>query len=160
MADQAISVHCRTITGKHYVKRHYFGSDHRYRFGLLFLIHTMKLIKLTPHTDDRNSCTVNALSTATDMPWHEAQAIMAKYGRRRNRGVATSIVNRVYKDVLGIECTVPDSRPTLAQFVRANPKGKFIVRVAGHVFVVKNGKQYDTFLNGARKRVRGYWPVK
>jgi hypothetical protein len=93
------------------------------------------------------------------MPWHEAQAILAKYGRRRNKGLACTIVNRVYKDVLGVECTVFNDRPTLAQFVRANPKGKFIVRVARHVFVIKNGKQHDTFLNGARKRVHAYWAL-
>ena len=122
----------------------------------------MKLIKLTPNTDDRNSCTVNALSTATNMPWYEAQALLTKYGRQRNKGMAWYPLLKAYNETLKTEYVMFWSweKPTLAQFARNNPKGKFIVRVSGHVLVVEDGVQHDTFLNGARRRVLGYWPVK
>ena len=114
---------------------------------------------------DRNDCTVRALAIASGIPYAAAHALLKAHGRKQGKGVLTAVVIDAFKDHLGDYVrTSPfmSERPTVASFLRDQPKGTFVVAVRGHVFAVIDGVQHDNGegLYKPRCRVKGFWPAK
>ena len=49
-------------------------------------------------------------------------------------------------------------RPTVDEFAKSHPQGRFIVKVAHHVVAVVDGKYYDTWDSG-KKPLYGYYEL-
>jgi hypothetical protein len=114
------------------------------------------------HVTEARDCTVRALAHMADMPYSEAHATMAAFGRKPRRGVPRADVIKAYASK-GLLYIKREDRPTLAQFMRGDGAKykRIIINKSGHVFTVINGTQLDTAKCGPRTRVHGYYvPAK
>jgi hypothetical protein len=107
--------------------------------------------------NEANDCTVRALAAVNGMTYEEAHAAMAAAGRVARRGLRLDALRAVYAAQGGGGYVNRGDRPTLASFMREQGPGRYVVLVKGHVFALVDHVQYDLNLNGARKRVWGFW---
>ena len=110
------------------------------------------------HNTEARDCTVRALAHMLDMPYSEAHAIMAAFGRKPRRGVPRMDVIRAYASK-GLIYIKRNDRPTLAQFMREDGAmhERIVINKIGHVFAMINGTQLDLGKCGPRTRVQGYY---
>ena len=114
------------------------------------------------HNTEARDCTVRALAHVADLPYSEAHATMAAFGRKNRRGVPRAQVVAAYK-TKGLTFIQRNDRPTLAQFMRADgaTHERLVISLGGHVFAIINGTQLDLGKCGPRTRVLGYYvPAK
>ena len=114
------------------------------------------------HNTEARDCTVRALAHVADLPYNEAHATMAAFGRKNRRGVPRAQVVAAYK-TKGLTFIQRNDRPTLAQFMRADGAmhERMVISMRGHVFAIINGTQLDLGKCGPRTRVLGYYvPAK
>lgn len=108
---------------------------------------------------ERKDCTVHATAIAAQIPYFEAHALLARFGRKPRKGISyASFVTmlKVQHITIGeyrVERVTLDRPVTLSQFLRDFPKGRFVVRRLGHVFAVIDGQQFDTMPNGMRVKL-------
>lgn len=113
----------------------------------------------------KNDCTVRAIALACEIPYDQAYDVLKKAGRKSNQGFEFSgfikkqpCINgkrlqwRPFQAVKGQPRMKPET------FIQQFPKGKFILSIAGHVSVVINGINHDTFEQWGRC-VYGVWEV-
>jgi hypothetical protein len=103
---------------------------------------------------------VRALATATNMAYDKAWEVLKEHGRRARSGVRITPLKNAYRAAMNADYIAMPSKPTLNQFTQDHNTGTLIVRLKDHVFVLRDGVQYDMEMNGARRRVLGYWLVK
>ncbi len=117
--------------------------------------------------DDFLDCTVRALAIAGAVDYETAYLLMEQAGRKprcvANIGPGLEEYKKEGFGKAGWEALLWP-HPTLAQFTKAHPRGRYIVRVRctpriGHLFAVIDGVQHDTFPNGGRKRVLSAWQI-
>lgn len=107
---------------------------------------------------ERRDCSVRALAIALGIPYREAHESFRIAGRRHGEGTPLVISAWVHKRH-GME-TMRPFRPTLAQFLRENPKGRFVVHRRGHAFAIIDGVVHDWERGtGARSRIQNAWRV-
>jgi hypothetical protein len=110
------------------------------------------------HVTEAKDCTVRALAHMADLPYSEAHATMAAFGRKPRKGVMRPDVIKAYasKGLLFIQ---RNDRPTLAQFMREDGArhDRMVISMRGHVFAIINGTQLDLGKCGPRTRVQGYY---
>lgn len=115
---------------------------------------------------ESNDCTVRALATVTGLPYEKAHAILANFGRQRNKGVVMAqFMHEAWRGIIsGLEAfkvqILPYDGLTVERFLRRNPKGRYLVSIRQHVFAVIDGKAYDTGLSRSRSRVDGLWKIE
>jgi hypothetical protein len=117
---------------------------------------------------ERKDCSVRALAVATGMGYAKAHAHFEREGRRFGRGTSFCTTATVH-DSLGLKLVplagnailpMPRYRPTLAQFLRKHPRGRFVLHRSGHAFAVIDGVVHDWATGtGARTRVWAAWQV-
>ena len=114
------------------------------------------------HNSEARDCTVRALAHVLDMPYSEAHATMAAFGRKNRRGVPRMQVVAAYESK-GLTYIRRTDRPTLAQFMREDgaKHERLVINKSGHVFAIISGTQLDLGKCGPRTRVQGYYvPAK
>jgi hypothetical protein len=114
------------------------------------------------HPNEARDCTVRALAHIADMPYSEAHATMAAFGRKNRRGVPRMQVVAAYESK-GLTYIRRTDRPTLAQFMREDgaKHERLVINKSGHVFAIISGTQLDLGKCGPRTRVQGYYvPTK
>ena len=96
---------------------------------------------------DRRDCCVRSFSIVLEKPYSEVHAVCAKYGRRKNSGMYDVQQRDVAKEygmtpvkVYGIS---PNGNPTVLQFIKAFPKGRYYVARSGHAFAIIDGVIHD-----------------
>jgi hypothetical protein len=139
---------------------------------------------------DTNNCTVRALANATGMPMKDAEDLLAKYGRERNKGTwgfhsayleaglsligvygTTKQARNVYHyAVFGEKAPLRDSYAsylelnkkgcTLGRFIQENQEGSYIVLVKGHALALVDGEVIDSHPTSAAKSVTMAYKVK
>jgi hypothetical protein len=111
--------------------------------------------------NERNDCTVRALSISTSQPYHDCYMLLASFGRKPNKGINIKNFFKNNKAILGhIFKKMPFRKPiTLYKFVRQYPLGTFYVRIRGHVFVVKDGVAIDMMKPKTYCRITDAWSV-
>lgn len=120
--------------------------------------------------NDRNCCTVVALSNVTGISFAEAQAIAKAAGRRRNRGFSTvKLIAEARRRGFNFEVTIGATgivndayrgqTVSIARFCREHPVGRFLVRRSGHAFTVIDGVVEDRFHNKPLCRITHAWQL-
>ena len=102
-----------------------------------------------PMLNNIEDCSIRALSVAENISWDEAYRILSDYARKR--GLMLSSVMSIeqflddnYNRVCNYDMTVQD-------FIEENPYGTYLITMPGHITVVKDGINYDTFSTLKRK---------
>lgn len=102
-------------------------------------------------------CTVRALALARNISYDKAHSILEragrKYGKRFN--MYEWLLKRDWAKVKEFKATRYE-RTTITKFCNTHKIGIWIVRIYGHVFMVKNGVRYDTLDNGNTNRCLVY----
>jgi hypothetical protein len=112
--------------------------------------------------NERNACTVMAVSNACAVPYDEAHVALEEVGARRRTSLRLPHIHAYrYGGLLGHRVTHVDAEwRTLAQVVRDFPRGTFILRKRGHVFTMRDGWVIDYAPNGARTRITDIWYIE
>lgn len=99
--------------------------------------------------DETNDCVVRALALFNGISYADAHALLKQAGRKDRRGAYF----HQYGDLFYGNWNRPAPQvSTVGRLTKKFPKGKIAVQVRGHIFVLEDGVQRDTFLN--RKAVR------
>lgn len=104
----------------------------------------------------RNDCVIRACALLTGRPYLEIHNAFKALGRRTNCGTKFNLIAEVIRRPLQ---DLRKQKPTLAYFLATHPTGTYGVAIAGHMFVVKDGKILDLFLPGMRCRVKYIWTM-
>lgn len=106
---------------------------------------------------EENDCSVRALSNVSALSYEEAHALIGeRCGRKRGKGPEAY----AYRDLLDSMATrLPyDSLVrTLAAFIKAHPRGVFLVWIRGHALALIDGAIVDTGYCGRRNRLEYAW---
>jgi hypothetical protein len=105
-------------------------------------------------------CTVVALAIVSDLPYSIVHDMLARAGRKDcHKFALTSYMLDL--DTMGqyvIErIQMPQSYLTLAKLRKDFPKGRFLVRIRAHCFVMIDGKIIDRVPNGGNCLIRAIW---
>ena len=96
-----------------------------------------------PMLNDIEDCTIRALSVAEDISWDEAYKKLSDYARKK--GLMLSSVKSVENyldDHYYRECNYDIK---VGEIIEEHPVGTYIITMDGHITVLKNGINYDTF---------------
>ena len=114
----------------------------------------------TPGTaNETQDCVVRSLALVTGVEYDEVHAICAANGRENRRPTKDPAVLATARQ-MGLEVVWPSGRPTLAAFIRANPRGSFVLIRRGHAFVLINGTAHDWKDGGTGPRSRIRYALK
>lgn len=102
-----------------------------------------------PMLNDIEDCSIRALSVAEDISWDKAYRILSDYARKRGLMLSSVIsieefLDDNYNRVCNYDMTVQD-------FIVRHPYGTYLITMPGHITVVKDGINYDTFSTLNRK---------
>ena len=108
-----------------------------------------------------SDCVARAISIATGLSWCQVIREITELGITLG-----SVFNdkKVYEAWLHKKGWVKMKQPrklnntkyTLTEFMKKQPKGRFLVKLAHHLTFVEDGKVYDTW-NCTKKTVGNYW---
>lgn len=121
---------------------------------------------------ETNDCTVRALVNFTRLSFDQCLDITSYHGRQYRKGMLQSDTVRCYQS-LGLKFTPFESLQvngshgktlyTVKMFIeKFCQSGKFILRIRGHVFCVKDGIIYDSFTHKEyyqKNLVIGVWTI-
>ena len=133
------------------------------------------------YPNEKNDCTVRTIVHACQVPYKEAHQFMARYSGRQNRHSANlhTTVCRLESAVkvllLGPALTNGQhcmdfshpvgyqfhrrQHPTLNQFVKDHPQGRYIVTTHGHALAIIDGIVHDTFRPKIKAKVLTVWKI-
>jgi len=95
---------------------------------------------------DKDNCTIRAFAIAFGMPYKDAHFMGELAGRPHGEGYwMYKIMDKARE--FGYQSEELDDYGTLAQFLKKNPRGRFICVKSGHAFAVIEGKIYDEVTN-------------
>jgi len=100
-------------------------------------------------TKERADCTVRAAAHAMGIDYASAHALLKKHGRKSKCGCKWKLM----APVLGFEIVPELSCRQLKSILPEMEHGRFVVRMAHHVFAVVDGNIYDHRIRGGGTRV-------
>lgn len=109
---------------------------------------------------DLGDCSVRAISKALNVTWERAYMLLVKNGftmadmPTSNIVIGATLRQYGFKGRLILD-TCPDCY-TVADFIRDNPKGTYVLFSKDHVATVIDGVLYDSY-NSLRKTVEYVW---
>lgn len=111
--------------------------------------------------NERNDCTVRALTISTGKPYWECYNVLAKFGRKPNKGTNIRKFFKNNKTVFNFWFKKLRFRKqiTLNKFIKKYPVGTYYVRISRHVFVVKDGVAIDAVRPKTYCRITDAWEV-
>lgn len=112
---------------------------------------------------ERNDCTIRAIMECLNIRYEEAHKLVTESGcrPRPRKGTYTSamMARTPYFRERFESHSLNNRNVTVAQFLRENPKGTFLVIVTKHAFAIKDGIVID-FTIKPKQRVRIAWKLK
>lgn len=118
----------------------------------------MQFIKANPRSieTESNDCSVRATSLALNKPYNEVHKAFAKHGRMAGKGVTIimllAVLKELTKDTVKIVSSELIRRESVARFIKANPKGRYVICKRGHAFAIIDGVAHDAHENGCGSR--------
>jgi len=107
-----------------------------------------------PNGFDVEDCTIRALSTVLDIPWHKAYDMLSISAR--NLGLMMNSVEAVEIFLDERFDRVPIKESTVGQFIKNHPRGRFLIVMPGHITSLVDGINWDTFDSG-KKPIWSAW---
>ena len=120
-------------------------------------------------TGEKDDCVVRAFSIVLDRPYNEVHSTCEKHGRKFAHGTSGNIQRTVAQEYGMVEVTWKELRalsssalyPTVLQFLKAFPKGRYYVCRDGHAFAIIDGVIHDWARGtGIRSRIIRCFKVK
>lgn len=110
-----------------------------------------------PNNSNIDDCTIRALSVAEGITWDEAYDLLSESAR--DLGLMMSSVEAI-EEFLDVRYDrVPIYEKKVGEFIKNHKRGVFLITMPGHITVLKNGINYDTF-NSKDRPIWNAWEVK
>lgn len=123
-----------------------------------------KISSTDEYKKDNNACTVVTLSVIADIPFDEAQAVMAAKGRKFRRGMYRNDWLPTFRTFCDLESFRDYEGRAVSVFMREEKRlienNTIVIQVKGHVFAVQNGVIEDWMDATRRHRIVKMWIVK
>jgi hypothetical protein len=104
-------------------------------------------------------CSVRAVAFGCSVSYDRAHQALAKFGRKRRRGVRFhKVAQPVFKE-LGVEGRCVRRSGSLAKLLRDFSEGILVVRVRGHIFAIANGSVVDDSPEKAGRHINQAWLI-
>lgn len=100
----------------------------------------------------RGNCVIKGVAAIEHTPYDEVRARFRTFTRR---GVTYSEIYTYFNDKVGYK-HIGQSHPTVMSFAKANPKGRFVILVRGHLTSVIDGVIMDD-IPSERTRIKDVW---
>lgn len=120
---------------------------------------------INPKNKKTTDCVIRAICNALNQKWEDTYLEMAQFCIKKGYMLNDKKGFKVYLKQKGYEMEkMPrredNTRYTIKEFVEelARPNKTYIISVANHLTIVKNGILYDTW-DCSRKSVGNYWVV-
>lgn len=110
-----------------------------------------------PNKSNIEDCTIRALSVAEGISWDEAYELLSDSARKL--GLMQSDVKAIEEYLNLRYIRIPIYEDTVGEFIKNHPKGVFLITMPGHITVLKNGINYDTF-DSSNRIIWNAWLVK
>ena len=108
-----------------------------------------RYMNMNPKGNDVDDCTVRAISVAEGISWDEAYDKLSNSARRLGLMMSSVPAIDYYLDKRYIR--IDTDVDTVGEFIKEHPRGTYLITMPGHITVLKNGVNYDTFNCGNRK---------
>ena len=102
-----------------------------------------KYMNMNPEGKDIEDCTVRAISVAEGISWDRAYDKLSDSAR--DMGLMMSSVEAIEEYLDERYKRIPFYTRTVGEFIDTHPRGTYLITMANHITVVKNGINYDTF---------------
>lgn len=102
-------------------------------------------------------CTIRALSVAEGISWDEAYNVLSNSARKY--GLMQSDVKAIEQFLDLKYDSVPIYEDTVGEFIKNHKKGTYLITMRGHITVLKDGINYDTF-DSSERNIWNAWKVK
>lgn len=119
-------------------------------------IMSYKYYNANPNKSNIEDCTIRALSVAEGISWDEAYKLLSDSAR--HLGLMQSDVGAIEKFLDLRYRRVPIYEETVGEFIDNHPRGIFLITMPGHITVLKNGVNYDTF-DSSERMIWSAWKV-
>lgn len=102
-----------------------------------------------PNQLNVDDCSIRSLSTVLGISWADAYDMLSDSAR--DLGLMMSSVQAV-EEFLDLRYNrVPIYENTVGEFIKNNPKGKFLITMPNHITALVDGYNYDTFDSSERE---------
>lgn len=108
-----------------------------------------KYMNMNPEGNNIEDCSVRAISVAEGISWDEAYDELSDSAR--DMGLMMNSVDAIEEYLDDRYERVPFYTETVGEFINTHPYGTFLITMPGHITVLKNGINYDTFDSSNRK---------
>lgn len=110
-----------------------------------------------PNNSNIEDCTIRALSVAEGISWDEAYDMLSNSAR--DLGLMQSDVRAIehFLDLRYDRVRVYEE--TVGEFIENHKRGVFLITMPGHITVIKNSINYDTF-NSKDRPIWNAWYVE
>ena len=103
-----------------------------------------------------NDCTIRAISLAEGKTWDETYDELSEIAQRN--GIILDDVNFIEPLLDSRYDRMCYKGKYVGDFVEEHPKGTYLITMPGHITVLKNGINYDTF-NSNERNIWNAWEV-
>lgn len=105
---------------------------------------------------DVDDCTIRAISVAEGISWDEAYDELSISAKKL--GLMMSSVEAVEEYLDNKYKRIPVYAKTVGEFIKKHPRGIYLITMQGHITVLKNGINYDTF-DPSKSEIWSAWRV-
>jgi hypothetical protein len=112
-------------------------------------------------TKQTNDCTVRALAIALNIPYDCAYDTLAGEGRKCEKGFHLQkwLNKQAWAEKIAFQAIAGQPRMNPAHFCGEYVNGRYICRVAKHVFAVVDGTVHDMFENRPNRCIYTAWKI-
>lgn len=96
-----------------------------------------------PNMNNIEDCTIRAISVAEGISWDEAYMKLSESARKMRLMMNSVEAIEEYLDSQ-YDRTCYNDR-TVGEFIESHPEGTYLMTMRGHITVLKDGINYDTF---------------
>lgn len=102
-----------------------------------------RYMNANPERNNIEDCAIRAISVAEGISWDEAYDELSRSARKMR--LMMSSVTAIEKYLDEHYERIPFRSRTVGEFIEDHPHGIFLITMPGHITVLKNGINYDTF---------------
>lgn len=115
-----------------------------------------KYMNMNPNANNIEDCTIRAISVAEEISWDEAYIKLSNSAREMRLMMNSVEAIEEYLDAHYERTCYSDK--TVREFIESHPTGTYLITMRGHITVLRDGINYDTF-DCRERRVWCAWEV-
>ena len=107
-----------------------------------------KYMNMNPKGKNIEDCAIRAISVAEGVSWDEAYDELSESAR--DMGLMLNSVEAIEEYLDQRYRRIPFRTETVGEFIDTHPFGIYLITMGGHITVLKDGINYDTFDSSER----------